>query len=220
MYRQFQPLEATFSRLVDLQCPVHYTGYVVQPQPDTKAAIDIPQPLILVSVGGGRFGHDLLHCVADAAPLLASQIPHQIQMFTGPFAPAALLTDLQTKAQRSPNLQVDRFTPNLLHYMNKADLSISMSGYNTTMNILTTGVKAMLLPFTGNDDQEQTIRSQKLEQLGVIKMIQPEDLSPERFTEKVIQCLQKSFAQITFDFDGVNNTTQYLKQLVLQQQVA
>lgn len=212
--RQFQPLEETFSRISDLHCPVHYTGYVVQPQPQQEAAIAIPQPLILTSVGGGRFGHDLLHCVADAAPILAKQIPHHIQMFTGPFAPDELLHDLQMKAVQCPNLQVDRYTPNLLNYMNKADLSISMSGYNTTMNILTTGVKAMLLPFTGNDDQEQTIRSEKLERLGVVEMIHSEELTPEVLAEKAIRCLQKSFDRITFDFDGVNQTAQYLQQLV------
>jgi predicted glycosyltransferase len=38
-----------------------------------------------------------------------------------------------------------------------------MGGYNTTMNILTTGVRSMILPFTGNGDHEQTIRAEKLE---------------------------------------------------------
>lgn len=218
--RQFQPLEETFSRVSDLKCSMYYTGYVVQPQPQTEPSTDIPRPLILASVGGGRFGHELLHCVADAASILASKIPHQIQMFTGPFAPDDLLVALQAKAADCPNLQVDRYTPNLLHYMNVADLSISMSGYNTTMNILTTGVKSMILPFTGNDDQEQTIRSKKLENLGVVEVLSPEDLMPEIFAEKVIQCLQKLFVRITFDFDGVNQTARYLKQLVAEQQAA
>ena len=215
--RQFQPLEETFSRVSDLQCEVHYTGYVVQPQPQITPPQIIPQPLILVSVGGGRFGHELLHGVADAAPILANQIPHQIQMFTGPFAPDELLSDLQAKAANCPNLQVDRYTPNLLHYMNVADLSISMSGYNTTMNILTTGVKAMILPFTGNDDQEQTIRSQKLENLAVVEMIRHEQLVPEVFAKNIIRCLHKPFTRATFDFNGVDQTAQYLTQLVFAQ---
>lgn len=218
--RQFQPLEETFSRIADLNCAVHYTGYVVQSQPTTSHVIEVPQPLILTSVGGGRFGHELLHCVADAAPLLAAKIPHQIQMFTGPFAPDDVLASLQTKARNCSNLRVDRYTPNLLTYMSQADLSISMSGYNTTMNVLTTGVKSMLLPFTGNDDQEQTIRAQKLESLGVVKLLQADSLVPEPFAETVIQCLQKPFHRIRFDFDGVNKTAQYLQQLVTQKCIA
>lgn len=212
--RHFQPLEETFSRTADLRCKVHYTGYVVQPPPQQKLPTELPQPLILVSVGGGRFGHELLHCMADVAPLLADRIPHQIQIFAGPFAPDELITALRTKAARSANLQVDRYTPNLLNYMNVADLSISMSGYNTTMNILTTGVKAMILPFTGNDDQEQTIRSQKLEDLGVVEVIRPEDLTPEVFAEHIIRCLQRPFTRVAFDFDGVHQTAECLRQLM------
>ncbi len=217
---QFQPLSETFSRIEDLHCPAHYTGYVVQPQPEISAIAHPDRPLILVSVGGGRFGHELLDCVAKTAPLLATQLPHQIQMFTGPFMPNDRFAQLQAIAQDSLNLSVDRFTPNLLTYMQQADLSISMSGYNTTMNVLTTGVRAMILPFTGNDDQEQMIRAAKLEQLGVVEMIRPEDLQCDRFAQKVIACLQKRPNAIRFDFNGVTQTASLLNDLIVEKQAA
>lgn len=217
---QFQPLEETFSRVRDLHCPVHYTGYVVQPQPKTDTPPICDRPLILVSVGGGRFGHELLECVAQTAPILADRLPHMVQVFTGPFIPEAKFAELQAMAQGNSNLRIDRFTPNLLAYMQQADLSISMSGYNTTMNVLTTGVRAMILPFTGNDDQEQTIRAAKLEQLGVVDRISPEDLNPDRFAQKIITCLQKQRASIRFDFNGVANTARLINDLVAEKQVA
>jgi predicted glycosyltransferase len=217
---QFQPLEMTFSRVGDLQCPVHYTGYVVQPQPSIASTARLQQPLILVSVGGGRFGHDLLNCVLQAAPILAKKLPHKIQIFTGPFMLEEKFSELQEIANQCPNVQLERFTPNLLTYMQQADLSISMSGYNTTMNVLTTGVKAMILPFTGNDDQEQTIRASRLEELGVVDMIRPEDLQPDRFAAKVFACLQKQPNRIQFDFDGVAKTAALLNDLVTEPRVA
>lgn len=217
---QFQPLEETFSRIQDLTCDRHYTGYVVQPQPEDESTIALSAPLILASIGGGRFGHELLDCVVDTAPLLATQIPHQIQIFTGPFMPEEKFLELQTRAAQGSNLRVDRFTPNLLTYMRKADLSISMSGYNTTMNVLTTGVRAMLLPFTGNDDQEQRIRSEKLSQLGVVNVIQPQELTPEVFAQKILHSLQSQPSSITFDFDGVAKTATALKALTIQSKAA
>lgn len=217
---QFQPLEETFSRVRDLHCPVYYTGYVVQPQPETDTPPICDRPLILVSVGGGRFGHELLECVVQTAPILANQLPHLVQVFTGPFMPEAKFAELQAMAQGNSNLRIDRFTPNLLAYMQQADLSISMSGYNTTMNVLTTGVRAMILPFTGNDDQEQTIRAAKLEQLGVVDRISPEDLNPDRFAQKIITCLQKQPASIRFDFNGVANTARLINDLIAAKQVA
>lgn len=81
----FVKLNLSFSRVADVICPVHYTGYVVQPLPEPNSYLQIAKPLILVSIGGGRFGHDLLECVANAAPLLKAKIPHQIQVFTGSF---------------------------------------------------------------------------------------------------------------------------------------
>jgi predicted glycosyltransferase len=213
----FQPLEATFSRVKDLNCEVHYTGYVVQPQPEDDTLIEINQPIILVSIGGGRFGHELLDCVLETAPLLENKIPHQIQIFTGPFMPEEKLIELQTKAAKTKNIKCDRYTPNLLNYMKQADLSISMAGYNTTMNILTTGVRAIIMAFTGNDDQEQRIRAQKLSDLGVLEIIDPQELQPEIFAEKIINSLQKQPEKITFNFNGVTKTATLLNNLVDQQ---
>jgi len=216
---QFQPLEETFSRIGDLNCEIRFTGYVAQSQPkvdEEQVYLNLDKPLILVSVGGGRFGHELLDCVVETAPILNHQIPHRIQVFTGPFMPDWKLLELQSKVVDRTNICVDRYTPNLLSYMRRADLSISMSGYNTTMNVLTTGVRSMLLPFTGNDDQEQRIRAQKLASLGVVEMIQPEDLEPNLFARKVVTYLQQQPSRIQFDCAGVEKTATQLKQFLDQ----
>lgn len=208
----FVKLDLSFSRIEDLNCPVHYTGYVVQPIPQPPKIAN--KPLILVSVGGGRFGHDLLECVAHTATILKDKIPHQIQMFTGPFCPDEVSQKLRDIAKSQDNLTCDRYTPNLLDYMQQADLSIGMAGYNTTMNILSTGVKAMMMAFQGNNDKEQLTRLTKLDKLGRVKMIQPEDLKPEEFTQNVIDYLQYQPTELDLDFNGATNTAYYLKQLV------
>jgi predicted glycosyltransferase len=205
------PLEDSFSRVSDLNCDVHYTGYVVQQPQDPLTLIDQvalqrAQPMILVSVGGGRFGHHLLRGMAGAARYLANQIPHHIQIFTGPFIPDDVFWDLKQTGLDCATLSIHRYTPNLLAYMQRADLSVNMAGYNTTMNVLTTGVRALMLPFTGNDDQEQTMRVQRLEQLGRVQLLQTEDVTPQRLA----QCVQKALLHrpqaTNFDLDGVQKT--------------
>ena len=225
--RQFQPLEESFSRISDLNCPVHYTGYVVQSTPKNpllndadKAVLNSDQPLILASIGGGRFGHELLDSLVEAAPILECLIPHQIQIFTGPFFPDEKFDLMEGLVTSKSNINIQRYTPNLLTYMEKADLSISMGGYNTTMNILTTGVRAMMLPFVGNGDLEQTIRSQKLEDLGILNVIHPEDLAPRNFAKKVVDCLIKTPNPVKLDLDGVEKTAGFLKGLLTAQPVA
>lgn len=212
---QFQTLEESFSRVCDLKCAVHYTGYVVQNLEDHVALVEpqLKKPLILVSVGGGRFGHELLECTILTAAILRERIPHQILMFAGPFIPNEKYAELRTLAADYTNLEIYRYTPNLLKYMKEAELSISMAGYNTTMNVLTTNVKAMMLPFTGNDDQEQTFRAKKLEKLGIIDVIDSEDLVPEVFANKIINCLSKQANKINFDLAGVAKSAYFIHQL-------
>ncbi len=217
---KFVKLEESFSRVSELNCEMHYTGYVVQSPPkcsdvDEDMLIANPKkPIILVSIGGGRFGHELLECVLETGPLLEKVLPHQIQIFTGPFMPDEKFLQLQEMALGKTNITVQRYTSQFLAYMRKADLSISMSGYNTTMNILTTGVRAMILPFTGNQDQEQRIRAEKLEELGVVEVIRPDDLKRDYFAKKIVDCLNKKPAVITFDVCGVEETAACLKNLI------
>jgi predicted glycosyltransferase len=212
-------LEQSFSRIQDLNCSVYYTGYVTQKLREDNQ-IKVKKPLILVSVGGGRFGHDLLECVVKVAPILEDKIPHYIQMFTGPFIPEEVFERLQNLAVGKNNIAINLYTPDLLSYMQQADLSISMSGYNTTMNILNTGVKAMMMAFRGNGDREQEIRANKLEKLNRIKVIQAKDLQPEKFASKIIIYLQEEPNQLQLDFQGVEKTAHYLRQLVQKSAVA
>ncbi len=222
---QFMPLERSFGRVEDLHCPVVYTGYVVQEEgegADAPASLaPLPAvPYLLTSVGGGRFGHELLRCVAQASGLLAQHLPHHIYMFTGPFSPPEVVAELQAIAATQPNLTVERYTPDLMACMRQADLSINMGGYNTTLNVLKTGVRSMLLPFTGNGDQEQTIRAERLEALGVVSVIRPADLQPDRFAQRVVDYLQTTPSPIQFDLNGVAKTASLLRELTQQRQIA
>ncbi|MFQ4142688.1 glycosyltransferase family protein [Chlorogloeopsis sp. ULAP02] len=224
---RFVPLEETFSRVSNLNCKIYYTGYVVQNPSvnpiltnEDREIIYSGKPMILASVGGGRFGYELLDCVVKTAPLLEKKIPHHIQVFTGPFMPEEKFNELQAMAVNTKNIRIERYTTYFLNYMKKAELSINMSGYNTTMNILTTGVRAMLLPFTGNQDREQSMRAEKLSNLGIVKLLNPSDLQPDLFAQQIIDYLQEQPKQISFDFAGVEKTAKILRQLAIKQKAA
>ncbi len=215
-------LEESFSQVQALNCNVQYTGYVVQPPHNPQLTLveqqtlSQPEPMIVVSVGGGRFGHELLRSMVGAAKVLAQRIPHHIQLFAGPFVPEDVFGELKQAGQESSNLSIHRYTPNLLAYLQKADLSVSMAGYNTTMNILTVGVRALMLPFTGNDDQEQTLRVRRLEELGIAQMLQPTDLTPDNLAQRVQQALTQQPHTVQFDLNGVQKTAQLVRSLVEQ----
>ena len=187
-------LEDNISNADSLTCPVHYTGYVVQSEPDRVefdladlALLNDPTPKIIVSVGGGKLGHDLLESIIQAAPLLQQEISHRIVIFAGPLMDESKYQELVTLVQGKTNISLRRFTPSLIAYLDRADLSISLGGYNTTMNILKTGVKSIIYP--SDKDREQAIRAEKLEQLGLLKILDKSELESELLSKIIIDYL-------------------------------
>ena len=129
--------------------------------------------------------------------------------------PEEKFAQFQKSVAGKTNITLERYTPHLLTYMERASLSISLGGYNTTMNVLKTGVNSMIYP--SNKDSEQRIRAEKLEQLGILSVIRPEDLQADRLAQKTIACLQKVPTTSAFEnleLQGAQKTAQILKDLV------
>jgi predicted glycosyltransferase len=216
----FQTFTESFSRHQDIKSLVTHTGFVTQPAIINKANIkkfwgqkNPEDTKILVSVGGGRIGYELLETVVEASSILEKELPHTIQIFTGPFMPESKVIKLKKAALNKSNIKIETFTSNLIAYMKTADISVSLSGYNTIMNILSTGVRALVVPIGHeNQDKEQLIRTTKLEKLGIVDFIHPQDLNSANLAEKIINCLKKkSIGVHKFGLKGADNTSNFLK---------
>jgi predicted glycosyltransferase len=189
-----------------------------------KVNLKRSQPTILVSIGGGRIGYELLETVITASTNLADLIPHHIQIFAGPFMSEAQYLQLEQATVGKSNVTLQRFTSNLMTYMSASDLSISLTGYNTTMNIMRTGVRSLVVPIGHyENDQEQLLRTRKLEKLGVVEVIEPEKLEPVFLAQKIINCLHKKStrtANSLFDLQGAEHTTALLSKLLKEPALA
>ncbi len=220
--RHFQPLENCFPTAHTLSCEVFYTGYVAQSLPQHRAISIADQaalagtgPRIVASVGGGRDGYELLQAVVAASPHLGSSLPHHIYVFAGPFLPEAQFTQLQALATPQPNVTLQRFTPHLLTYLAHADLSLSLGGYNTTMNLLSAGVRALILPSPSVDQaDEQRRRATRLAAMGIIGLLDPADLDPVRLAQRIRAHLDQPRPTHTINLNGAQNTAQRLQALL------
>jgi len=137
-----------------------------------------------------------------------------VVIFAGPFIPPEEFASLQKLSEQLPNVTLARYTPDLLPYMNRTDLSISMGGYNTIMNILSTGARALVFPYTANNDQEQYIRAVKLCQLGVIDMIHPDALEPPKLATAIRAALRREPAQFECNLRGAEESARLLRELL------
>lgn len=218
----FQRLEESFGQVDAITTPLLYTGYVAQNESAEELEADatpeplipVHQPMILGSIGGGRVGSELLLSTVAASVQLAATQPHQLLLFGGPYLPEAEFQQLTAAVAGHEHIVLRRYTNRFLHYMAQADLSISMAGYNTCMNLLTTGTRALLLPFTGGDNDEQAIRADKLAAMGVAGVLTPDDLTPAQLAARMAQQLAAPRPMSTLDLAGVTATATRLVELV------
>lgn len=213
----FQALEETFPRAHELRCRVEYTGYVAQPLPNEEAPVEPgEQKKIVVSIGGGRVGIELLECAAEAGLLIQAEIPHRMLILTGPYLPESDFLRLKTRYAGDDRIRIERYTSRFVELLRSAALSVSMAGYNTCMNIIVSGVPAVVYPFTGNNNREQTIRANKLKALGIVEVIGGDILTPGHLAAMMKEALSRPKPrgrELRLDLRGVEKTARLLHRL-------
>jgi predicted glycosyltransferase len=207
-------LDQTFSRLKDITVPIVYTGFVTpKPAPDAGSAlrrqlgIDREAVLIVASAGGGTVGNRLLEAVVKAFPLMEIGKNSTLHLFTGPF----LGDDEYERLRRTSGrrVRIARFTPDFLSYLAAADLSVSMAGYNTCMNIAAAQIPSLVWPFPQN--REQGLRAARLAQLGILQVLSDEDLRPQHLSARMEQALsRRSRTSADIDLTGAESTARWL----------
>jgi predicted glycosyltransferase len=82
------------------------------------------------------------------------------------------------------------------------------------MNVLATGVRAMMLGCSNNGGMDQVERVEKLGRLGVVDVLRPADLEPGVLADKVLECLERAPARAAIDLDGVAVSARVLEEFV------
>jgi len=204
-------LDETFTPLKEINIPLHYTGFVSERPSSTgnrwireRLKLSKQHKLIVASIGGGSVGEELLYAVLDAFKKLVTAEPLvHLQIFTGTCCASKDYENICSHKQY--NITVDRFTDFFPDWLTVADLSISMAGYNTCMNILQTGVPALVLPFMQN--REQTLRAKKLEKKVPMSLLTQGDLTADKLSAKIATQLKKQYQTTTINLDGADKSS-------------
>src|SRR5262245_11804046 len=122
---RLQRLEETFGSVAGIDCPIRYTGYVAQPPRDRPEARDGNDSLLLVSIGGGRVGSELIDCVLDADTRLVTR--RRLHILTGPHMPAERFQSLQQRAAGRSHITLQRHKTEFLTWLRPAGHSISIA---------------------------------------------------------------------------------------------
>lgn len=208
-------LDATFSLLGQVKVPIHYTGFVTKPTPPADSRESIRNmlqltsrdKLIVASIGGGNVGGELLLATMQAVALLTQKDSVHLQVFSGPYCPAPI-TDALLQG-RGKNMRVDRFTSRISDWFAAADLSVSMAGYNTCMDVIQAGIPALLYPFRQN--REQRLRAEKLATKAPLVVLDDNDLDAENLSCKMQHQLMQPRSSLDINVDGAHGTVRQLE---------
>ena len=166
-------LDASFPEAERIRERIRYTGYVAAGQ-GPNAPPGVGEGEIIVSAGGGAVAHRLV----DTALESACRDPRlQWRILVGPNAGADALAGWRRAA--GPNALVEPNRADFGSILSRARVSVSQAGYNTVTDLLATGVRAVLVPFSAGGEREQSIRARVLAEMGVARMIDEDRLTPE-----------------------------------------
>lgn len=209
------PFGATFAATAEIAGLIRYTGYVTaRSEPAAGDGADPGRAEVLVSAGGGAVGAPLLLAAMGARPL-TPLADHVWRFLTGPNFPDDIHHELAHSVDE--RTIVERFQPDFPARLKTAALSISQAGYNTTMDILRAGVRAVVIPYETAGETEQRLRSDILAGKGLLTVLPAAELSPSSLAHAVAAALAKPAPKLAgIDLDGASKAAQHVAELAAE----
>ena len=208
---RFLGFDRTFRHAGKLGERLHYTGFVVE-----RAGSHDPghggSGEVIVSAGGGAVGATLLE-TAVRARALSNLSERTWRLLTGRNIDAGAFNALTRLAQESGSgkVFVERSRADFRTLLRNCALSVSQGGYNTVMEILDCGARAVVVPFAGGKETEQTLRAHLLAERGRIEVVAENALTPATLAAAIDRAASgPPPGACDFDLDGARKSATLL----------
>ena len=200
-------LEASWPVSQDLSEKLLYTGFVAPlvTRPDEKG---LGTGEILVTAGGGSVGDNMYVAAVKAAALMPER---KWRLLVGGSDQDNRIETLKRQV-RSSSITIEPTRPDFRSILANADAAVSMCGYNTAMDLLQTGVPAVLVPFDAGGEVEQTLRAESLSKSNQFSVVKAGELSAKKLVQALSR-LQKTGPQSGLNFDGAYETVRIAERL-------
>jgi predicted glycosyltransferase len=207
----FIPLDASFPEVPQIGDRMIYTGYVGISDSGGSADDTAGAGEVLVSAGGGAMGGPLLRTALEArrAGCLAGLA---WRLLAGPNLAQAEFDDLAAKLP--DGVALERYRRDFPLLLRRCRVSVSQGGYNTTLDILAAGAAAVVVPFAGGDETEQTLRIERLAALGVLETVSEAGLSPASLARAIERAVMRPPRTIALDLDGARRSARIVAALI------
>ena len=204
----------TFRHAARLGERLHHTGFIVDRARAPGPASDAGSSEVLVSAGGGAVGAKLLETAIRARPL-SSFSSRTWRLLAGVNLDSATLNNLLRLAEQAAAgaVIVERSRSDFRTLLQNCAVSVSQGGYNTVMEILDCGARAVIVPFAGGKETEQTLRAHLLAERGRIQVVTEDTLSPSSLAAAIDRATgSPAPGRSQVDLDGARKSAELIMQ--------
>lgn len=210
-------LDETFQALDQIKIPYEYTGFAARKpaknvRDKIRADLNVTdsEKLLIASAGGGKVGGPLMQSVLESFIKLHPQ-NSRLFMLTGPFLDEEKFAGLCTAANGHNSIHIQRFAANFTDLLTAGDAMISMAGYNTCMDILTSCIPAAVFPFAQN--HEQRMRAERIAKHIRLEIIDSVNQASMPTTINTILNRKRTADNHPIDLEGARNSSELIRNL-------
>jgi predicted glycosyltransferase len=192
--RDVHDVAAEYGFSPDAAAKTRFVGYL-QPEPARASAEDIRAELgldggrlVLVMAGGGGDGYRLLRGVLDAIGLRRDGTRLGCLLLGGPFMPPDDRRRVLELTEAQPSVRYLDFVDDTAAHIAAADAIVAMGGYNSVCELLAARRPALVVPRV-SPRREQLIRAEALSARGMLRMVHPDEATPERLLAEIERLL-------------------------------
>jgi predicted glycosyltransferase len=208
-------LDASFPLSHEIEDKLSYTGYIHQPvtpnpplPPFVKGGGNSDGlDEIIVSGGSGTVSANLLETARLARPM--SLAKSRVWRLLSGRNNAAVFASSDTGLIIEPN------RPDFFKLLGRCALSVSQSGYNTTLDVLASGARSVMVPFAGDGETEQSDRAQALERAGRLIQVAETDLTPQHLAYAINRALKMKPVELSVNLNGAANSARWITQKLM-----
>jgi predicted glycosyltransferase len=174
------PLEASWPLVDDIRPLLRYTGYIDDASAASDGAGADGCGAILVSGGGSAASLPLYRSAVAAAREI---IDRPWRLLIGAGVGEADFAAL--RAEAPPHVTVERARPDFPALLARAAVAISQFGYNTAVDLLRAGTRAVVVPFEAGGETEQRLRAERFSREGLLTLVPQADLTPDALARAI-----------------------------------
>ena len=145
------------------------------------------EPFVLVMGGGGGDAYPLAATFLDSVPLLMRERRLRAVVLTGPNMPAEQRIALAERCD-GERVTVQSSRDDVPALLARADVVLTMAGYNSLCEVLAARKRALVVP-RGGPSAEQRMRGQLFADRSLVSVLDPDELTPERLAERLLALL-------------------------------